>query len=187
VSRSLHWAALFDAIEWQRSVLAFHDQGYGSAQPCCAPGNRCDAYQHSARLLARYERSKAALFAVLPGRKRAGDDEEPEAAQPAAERSGPPASVFRCAKCGDGSRLRGWAHVNVHGDVGPDGLIERSDYEDDMAFNPIIEESVTCKIHGEGFIQKLAGGGYTSVTRLAMVNGRYVTGPRTRRGGEETS
>jgi hypothetical protein len=81
--------------------------------------------------------------------------------------------VFRCAERGDGTRLRAWAHVNIHGDVGSDGPIERSDYEDD-AFWPIIEESVTCKIHGEDFIEKLAGGQYTSLAALALVNGQYV-------------
>jgi hypothetical protein len=44
-----------------------------------------------------------------------------------------------------------WAHVNIHGDLGPDGHIDWPDYEDD-AFWPILEESVTCKVHGEDFI-----------------------------------
>lgn len=57
--------------------------------------------------------------------------------------------------------------------IGPDGPIERSDYED-HAFWPIIEESVTCKIHGEDFIEKLAGGQYKTLAALALVNGRYV-------------
>jgi hypothetical protein len=82
--------------------------------------------------------------------------------------------VFRCAECGDGTRLRAWAHVNIHGDVGPDGLIERSDYEDD-AFWPIIEESVTCKVHGEDRVEKLTGGRYVPVPELALEGGRYVS------------
>lgn len=71
-------------------------------------------------------------------------------------------SIFRCAECGNGSHLRGWAHVNIHGDVGPDGHIKRGNYEDD-AFDSIIEESITCEIHGEGRIEKLIGGQYTAI------------------------
>jgi hypothetical protein len=187
VSRSLHWAALFDAIERQRSVLAAHDWGHGSAPPCCAPGSRCGAYQQSARRLARYERSKAALLTGLFGRERAGEDAEPEAAsQSAAESTAPAASVFRCAQCGDGTQLRGWVHLNAHGPVGADGKIERYDYESEDA-HEIIEESVTCRIHGEDFIEKLADGQYASVSRLAMANGRYVTGPRAQGGGVKAS
>lgn len=43
------------------------------------------------------------------------------------------------------------------------------DYESEDAAE-IIEESITCKIHGEGAIEKLVGGQYTS----AMVNGKFV-------------
>jgi hypothetical protein len=68
--------------------------------------------------------------------------------------------VYRCTECGHGQSLRAWARVNIHGDVGPDGLIERADYEDD-AYWPLIEESVTCKFHGEGHIEKLIDGQYT--------------------------
>jgi len=56
--------------------------------------------------------------------------------------------------------LRGWVHVNAHGPVGADGV--------DAA--EIIEESITCEVHGEGAIEKLAGARYTS----AMVNGKFV-------------
>jgi hypothetical protein len=94
--------------------------------------------------------------------------------RPAAESTSPAASVFRCARCGDGTRLRAWAHVNIHGDVGPDGLIERSDYEDD-AFLPILEESVTCKVHGEDHVEKLVGARYVAVAELALEAGRYVS------------
>lgn len=166
VSWSLHAAALFDAIEWQRSILAAHDRGYSSAQPCYAPGSRCDAYQQSARRLARYERSKAALF----GRKRADDAAAPEAApQTAEENAVAAASVFRCTECGDGAQLRGWVKLNAHGPVGADGTVEHYDYWSEDA-HPIIEESVTCRIHGEDFIEKLVDGRCTST----MVDGRYV-------------
>jgi hypothetical protein len=45
--------------------------------------------------------------------------------------------VFRCTECGHGGSLRAWAHVNIHGGLGPDGHIGRADYEDD-AFWPIL-------------------------------------------------
>lgn len=48
-------------------------------------------------------------------------DEEPSAAR--AEEI-PKPSIFRYAECGDGARLRGWVHVNAHGPVGADGVIE---------------------------------------------------------------
>jgi hypothetical protein len=73
VSRSLHWAALFDAIEWQQTVLALHDRGRGSAGPCCAPGSRCDAYQHAARRLAKVRAVKGSHVrstARLPAARR---------------------------------------------------------------------------------------------------------------------
>ena len=78
-------------------------------------------------------------------------------------------SVFRCGQCGDGTRLRGWAHVNIHGAIGPGSLIERTDYEDDMAFDPVIDESVACRIHGEDFIEKLVDGRYTLVWQAAAL------------------
>lgn len=78
-------------------------------------------------------------------------------------------SIFRCGECGHGDRLRGWVHVNAHGPVGPDGVIEHYDYWSEDA-DEIIEESVTCRIHGEGSIEKLTGGRYTS----AMEHGRFV-------------
>ncbi|MGH3237771.1 MAG: hypothetical protein ACRDOH_31845, partial [Streptosporangiaceae bacterium] len=118
----------------------------------------------SARRPARYERSKAALF----GRERAGDDAGPEVVpQPAAEGTVPAASAFRCAECGDGARLRAWVKLNAHGPVGADRAAERYDYWSEDA-HPIIEESVTCRIHGEDFTGKLVDGQYTSV----MVDGR---------------
>jgi hypothetical protein len=64
----------------------------------------------------------------------------------------PTASIFRCAECGDGTRLRGWVKLNTHGPVGADGTVERYDYWSEDA-HPIIEESVTCRIHGEDFIE----------------------------------
>jgi hypothetical protein len=87
---------------------------------------------------------------------------------PPAEAPAPP-SVFRCAECGDGARLRAWVHLNAYGPVGAAGKIERYDYESEDA-HEIIEESVTCRIHGEDFIEKLVNGQYAST----MVNGRYV-------------
>jgi hypothetical protein len=39
--------------------------------------------------------------------------------------------VFRCTECGHGDGLRAWAHVNIHGDLGPDGHIDWPDCEDD--------------------------------------------------------
>lgn len=97
---------------------------------------------------------------------------------PPAATTGP--SLFRCSECGHGGSLRAWAHVNIHGDIGPDGLIERSDYEDD-AFWPIIEESVTCKVHGEGRVEKLIDGQYTSYIDTAT--GRYAAAPAASAGG----
>jgi hypothetical protein len=93
------------------------------------------------------------------------DEEQP--AERAEEAPNP--SIFRCAECGDGARLRGWVHVSAHGPVGADGVIGHYEYESEDAAE-IIEESITCEIHGEGAIEKLAGGQYTS----AMVNGKFV-------------
>lgn len=99
---------------------------------------------------------------------------------PPAAAPGP--SVFRCAECGHGQNLRAWATVNIHGDLAPDGNIEWPDYEDD-AFWPVIEESVTCKVHGEDHIEKLTGGRHVPLADLAMEGGRYVAPPAARTGG----
>ncbi len=99
---------------------------------------------------------------------------------PAPPAAAPGPSVFRCTECGHGGSLRAWAHVNIHGDLGPDGHIEWPDYEDD-AFWPVIEESVTCKVHGEDFIEKLAGGQYTS--HIDIANGRYTAAHAASTGG----
>ena len=88
---------------------------------------------------------------------------------PAPPADAPEPSVFRCAECGHGGNLRAWAQVNIHGDLAPDGNIEWPDYEDD-AYWPIVEESVTCKVHGEEHIEKLINGQYTS----AMQAGKFV-------------
>jgi hypothetical protein len=103
-----------------------------------------------------------------------------EPAVPAPSAAAPGPSVFRCTECGHGGHLRAWAHVNIHGDLAPDGNIEWPDYEDD-AFWPVIEESVTCKVHGEGFIEKLIDGQYTSYTDTAT--GRYTAAPAASTGG----
>jgi hypothetical protein len=68
------------------------------------------------------------------------DTARPAAPMPASSAAAPGPSVFRCTECGHGGSLRAWTRVNIHGDVGPDGLIERSDYEDD-AYWPLIEFS----------------------------------------------
>jgi hypothetical protein len=88
----------------------------------------------------------------------------------------PEPGVFRCTECGHGGRLRAWAQVNIHGDLTPDGNIEWPDYEDD-AYWPIIEESVTCKVHGEDHIEKLIDGRHVPLADLAMEGGRYVAAP----------
>ena len=89
------------------------------------------------------------------------------------EASAPPvaleASVFRCAVCGDGARLYAWTHVVAHGPVGAKGVIENYDWTDDD--DDVIEESIQCEVHGEGSVEKLINGRYSS----AMVNGRYVS------------
>jgi hypothetical protein len=85
---------------------------------------------------------------------------EPAAPAPAAPAAAPGPSVFRCTGCGRGGNLRAWAHVNIHGDVGPDGHIE---------------ESVTCKIHGEDLIEKLVDGQYTA--HFDMAAGCYAAAP----------
>ena len=81
----------------------------------------------------------------------------------------PAASVYRCAECGDGTRLRAWTHVVAHGPVNATGVIERYDWTDDN--DDVIEESITCEVHGESFTEKLVEGEYTS----AMINGRFVS------------
>jgi len=81
----------------------------------------------------------------------------------------PEISVFRCAECGDGSRLYAWTHVVAHGPVEAKGVIERYDWTDDE--DDLIEESIICQVHGEGPIEKLVDGEYTS----AMVGGRFVS------------
>ncbi len=116
---------------------------------------------------------RAACIALFATARPAGPVPAPPAAAP-----GP--SVFRCTECGHGGSLRAWAHVNIHGDLGPDGLIERADYEDD-AYWPVIEESVTCKVHGEDFIEKLVDGQYTSDIDIAT--GRYAATPADSTGG----
>ncbi len=88
--------------------------------------------------------------------------------------------MFRCTECGHGAGLRAWAQVNIHGDLGPDGHIEWPDYEDD-AFWTIVEESVTCKVHGEAFIEKLVDGRYTSYIETAR--GHYAAAPAASTGG----
>jgi len=103
---------------------------------------------------------------------------EPAVPAPLAAAPGP--SVFRCTECGHGGSLRAWAHVNIHGDVGPDGHIEWPDYEDD-AYWPVIEESVTCKLHGEDFIEKLVDGQYTA--HIDTATGRYAAVPAASTGG----
>jgi hypothetical protein len=80
------------------------------------------------------------------------------------------------SECGHGRSLRAWAQVNIHGDLAPDGNIEWPDYEDD-AYWPIIEESVTCKVHGEDHIEKLIDGRHVPLADLAMEGGRYVAAP----------
>jgi hypothetical protein len=99
---------------------------------------------------------------------------EPTVPAPAPPSDAPGPSVFRCTECGPGDSLRAWAHVNIHGDLGPDGHIDWPDYEDD-AFWPILEESVTCKVHGEDFIEKLVDGQYTS--HIDTATGRYAAAP----------
>jgi hypothetical protein len=81
----------------------------------------------------------------------------------------PEASVFRCAECGDGARLYAWTHVVAHGPVGAIGVIENYDWTDDD--DDVIEESIICEVHGEGSVEKLIDGLYSS----AMVDGRYVS------------
>lgn len=87
--------------------------------------------------------------------------------QPQAEKLRRP--IFRCAECGNGSRLRGVVKLNAFGSVGPDGVIE---YYDDWAedADDIIEEAVSCQVHGEGPVEKLVGGSYTSF----MTNGEFT-------------
>jgi hypothetical protein len=99
---------------------------------------------------------------------------EPAVPKPAPQAAAPGPSVFRCTECGHGRNLRAWAQVNIHGDLAPDGNIEWPDYEDD-AYWPIVEESVTCKVHGEGFIEKLVDGQYTS--NIDTATGRYAAAP----------
>ncbi len=178
VSRSLYFAALLGAIERERSILATHDPLYGSARSCCAPGSRCGAYKRSAALLARFERAEEALYG---GRRDSGGAEPETAPVPEVSRADATAapSVFRCAECGDGTRLRAWVHLNAHGPVGADGKIERYDYESEDA-DEIIEESVTCSVHGEDPVEKLIDGQYTLLSSAIMVGRRYVAGPRGR-------
>jgi hypothetical protein len=40
---------------------------------------------------------------------------------------------------------------------------------------PILEESVTCKVHGEDHVEKLVGARYVAVAELALEAGRYVS------------
>jgi hypothetical protein len=103
---------------------------------------------------------------------------EPAAPAPPAATPGP--SVFRCTECGHGRSLRAWAHVNIHGDLAPDGNIEWPNHEDD-AFWPVIEDSVTCKLHGEDHIEKLVDGQYTS--HIDTATGRYAAAPAASPGG----
>ncbi|MGH3278120.1 MAG: hypothetical protein ACRDNW_03180 [Trebonia sp.] len=98
------------------------------------------------------------VLALIRAEKRTGEAPEP--------------SIFRCAECGHGDQLRGWVHVNAHGPVGASGVIEHYDYWSEDA-DEIIEESITCRIHGEGSVEKLVGGQYTST----MVGGKYVAAP----------
>ena len=121
VPRGLYFTALSRAIEWQRGALAAHDPLYGRGPSCCAPGSRCDAYQRAAADLARFEEAKEALYAGGRPARRAKPETPPA---PEARREDMPAapSVFRCAECGNGTRLRAWAHVNIHGDLGPTGI-----------------------------------------------------------------
>lgn len=92
-------------------------------------------------------------------------DEEPQAGNP-------PRPIFRCAECGNGSRLRGVVKLNAYGPVGPDGVIEHyDDWAEDA--DEIIEEAVCCQVHGEEPVEKLAGGRYTSF----MVNGKFTVVP----------
>ena len=49
VSRSLYYAALHDAIERERGILALHDSLFDGAQACCTPDIRCAAYQQAGR------------------------------------------------------------------------------------------------------------------------------------------
>lgn len=98
------------------------------------------------------------VLALFRSEKRTGEAPEP--------------SIFRCAECGDGTRLRGWARVNAHGPVGASGVIEHYDYWSEDA-DEIIEESITCRIHGEGSVEKLVGDQYTST----MVDGKYTAAP----------
>jgi hypothetical protein len=100
--------------------------------------------------------------------------------EPAPPSAAPVPSVFRCTECGHGRNLRAWAQVNIHGDLAPDGHIEWPDYEDD-AYWPIVEESVTCKLHGEAFIEKLVDSQYTSYQDTAT--GRYAAAPAASAGG----
>ena len=81
----------------------------------------------------------------------------------------PKTSVFRCAKCGDGSRLYAWTHVVAHGPVNARGVIDAYDWTEDD--DEVIEESVICQVHGESPIEKLVDGEYTST----MVAGRFVS------------
>ena len=63
----------------------------------------------------------------------------------------PVPSVYRCATCSHGRRLFAWAHANVYGPVGADGMLERSEYED--AWEDPIEESIVCGRHPDGIIE----------------------------------
>ncbi|WP_152990173.1 hypothetical protein [Sphaerimonospora mesophila] len=81
----------------------------------------------------------------------------------------PATSVYRCAECGDGTRLYAWTHVVAHGPVSAKGVIDHYDWTDDD--DDVIEESIICSVHGEGFVEKLIDGLYSS----AMVDGRYVS------------
>ncbi|MEV0382362.1 hypothetical protein [Nonomuraea sp. NPDC050643] len=79
------------------------------------------------------------------------------------------ASVFRCAECGHGARLRAWTHVIAHGPVNAEGVIDDYDYTEDD--DEVIEESVICQVHGENSIEKLIDGAYTAT----MIDGKYVS------------
>lgn len=77
--------------------------------------------------------------------------------------------TYRCTECGDGSRLHAWAHVLACGPVDAKGVVERYDWTDDD--DDLIEETVSCGVHGENFVEKLVEGEYTA----AMIGGRFVS------------
>lgn len=81
----------------------------------------------------------------------------------------PTNSIFRCAECGDGTRLRAWTHVMAHGPVNAEGVIGGYDWTDDE--DEVIEESVICQVHGEASIEKLVDGEYTA----KMIDGKFVS------------